>query len=124
VVTAFGSMAALLTAIGVYGVISYLVVLRRNELGVKLALGATAGRIRAEVLRWALGLAAWGLVLAIPVALMLSWSIRSLLYEVSPFNPVIQVGAAAAILLLVILASYGPAAGAARIDPVQTLREG
>jgi predicted permease len=124
VVGAFGSMAALLTGIGVYGVISFLVALRKRELGVKLALGATASQIRGEVMGAALRLAAIGVFLAAPAALALSWSIRSLLFGVSPFNPWIQVGAAIVILGLVALASYGPAKTATHIDPVQTLRQG
>jgi predicted permease len=118
----FAGVALLLGAVGVYGVMSYLVAQRTRELGVRLALGATERDIVVTVSRWAVGLAAAGAVVGTGVALLLVPAFRSLLYGVSPADPVTVLGVPSFFVAVALLASAGPAVRAARVDPVTTLR--
>jgi predicted permease len=117
-----GCMALLLGVIGIYGVISYAVSQRRREIGIRLALGADAGTLRAMFVRHALLLAAIGVSLGMSASIALMHLMTSLLFGISPLDPltyaivpVVLVGATA-------LASYLPARRAAAVDPVETLR--
>jgi putative ABC transport system permease protein len=119
----FGLLAAVLATLGLYGVISYMVARRRNEIGVRVALGADHGRVVRLVLREALVLLAVGLVIGTGLALWAGRAAEALLYGLKPYDPVTL---ALAILLLAgvsLLASYWPALRAARMEPMSALRE-
>ena len=88
--TIFAFLAVLLAAIGLYGVMSFNVARRSNEIGIRIALGATEGGVKWMVLRDSLGLLAAGLVLGIPIALCAARLIRAQLYQMSPFDPIIS----------------------------------
>ena len=118
----FGVLAALLASIGLYGMMAYTVARRTSEIGLRMALGATARHVRALVLREAMILAAVGLLIGLPAAFVAGRLARSLLFGVEPGNP--QLAALAGLLLIgvMLLAAYLPARRATRIDPMIALR--
>jgi predicted permease len=118
----FALLAVLLAAIGLYGVMSFNVVRRSNEIGIRIALGATGGGVQWMVLRESLGLLTAGLVLGIPIALAAARLIRTQLYRMSPFDPAIFIAAAAGITVVTVLSAWLPARRAAAVDPVVSLR--
>ncbi len=121
-VAAFATLALLLAAIGIYGVMAYTVAQRRTEIGVRLALGAAERQIFALVLKDSLKLTAIGLVLGTSAALAVGRSIRSLLFGVGQTDPVTY-GLTALLLVAVgLAASYVPARRAMRTDPMTALR--
>ena len=115
-------LALLLSAVGIYGVISYLVVQRRGEIGIRMALGARAGEVRGLVVRQSLALAGAGIVIGLAIALATTRVLGSLLFGVSPTDPLVLFGATLALLLLSALASYAPARRASRVDPAEVMR--
>jgi predicted permease len=119
----FGALALGLGALGIYGLLAYVVSQRRREIGVRLALGARAG----EVLRMFVGrgvmLAGMGLAIGAPAALYLAAYLRQVLFQVRPADPVTFVVVALVLLVVAALASYLPARRAAHVDPAVTLRE-
>ena len=120
---AFGILAAMLATLGLYGVISYMVARRRNEIGVRVALGADRGRVVRLVLREALLLLAAGLAIGTALALWAGRAAAALLFGLKPYDPA---SLAAAVLLLAgvaLLASYWPALRASRLEPMSALRE-
>ena len=118
----FGLVALLLAAIGLFGVMASLVRERTREFGIRMALGASAGRVRMAVLRRAALVAGSGAIVGLVVALATSRLLTSLLFGVSPTDP-IALGAACVVLLAVAAAAaYLPARRATSIDPVQALR--
>src|SRR5579883_269869 len=120
--TAFAVLAGLLVAIGLYGVISYGVARRTNEIGVRLAVGADTGRVLWMILRRGLLLSAVGVAIGIPMAIGASRVLGSLLYGVAPGDPV-SLGAALGLLLAIAMAAaYVPARRASHIDPMRALR--
>jgi putative ABC transport system permease protein len=119
---AAASIALLLGAIGIYGVISYMVSLRTREIGVRMALGAQADQVRRMVVRQGLTLAVIGVGIGLAGALALSRLISSLLYGIAPHDPVTLIGVTLALLGVSALASWLPAMRAARIDPIEALR--
>ena len=118
----FAGVALLLAALGLYGVISYMVRLRTRELGIRMALGAQPS----DVLRLVLGngarLAVIGLALGVAVTFGLGRTVSSLLYQVTVFNPVTLFLTAFVLAFTVLFASYLPARRAAKVDPVVALR--
>src|ERR1700761_626509 len=118
----FALLAVLLAAIGLYGVMSFNVVRRSNEIGIRIALGATGGGVQWMVLRESLALLTAGLVLGIPIALVAARLIRTQLYRMSPFDPTIFLAAAAGITAVTVLSAWLPARRAAAVDPVVSLR--
>jgi predicted permease len=118
----FAGIALLLTAVGLYGVMSFTVLQRTHEIGIRVALGAD----RADVLRMVLGksLALTGVGLAIGIigASVLSRLLENLLYEVKPTDPVTLVAVSVLLIAVSTLASYIPAQRAARVDPMVALR--
>ena len=118
----FGGLALTLASIGVYGVMAYAVSQRTRELGIRLALGARTGSVRALVLRQGLGIAALGIGLGLAGALALGRLLTGLLFEVSPADPVVLAAAALALAAVSTLASLIPAIRATRVDPIDALR--
>jgi predicted permease len=120
--TVFGSLGSLLAGVGLYGLLAYTVARRGNEIGIRMALGATAGDATRRVLRDALKMVAAGLAIGIPIAL---WSKRfaATVIEGLPVNNLatLAVGAAA-IIAVALLAAYLPARRAAAVDPIVALR--
>jgi ABC-type antimicrobial peptide transport system permease subunit len=118
----FAGLATALAAIGLYGVMAYLVTRRRREIGLRLALGADPGAVRREVMREAAAMTALGVVVAIPLAVALAGAARSQLYGVAPWDPVSVMASAAAVLGIALLAAWIPAARAVRVTPAPALR--
>ncbi|MBL8223254.1 MAG: FtsX-like permease family protein, partial [Bryobacterales bacterium] len=120
--TGFAAFALLLSGLGVYAVVSYSVLQRRQEIGIRMALGASAGDVRKEVLLQTLKLAAVGITLGVVAAAVLSRLIRGLLYEVTPNDPVTYAAMLAILATAAILAGYIPARRASQLDPMAALR--
>jgi predicted permease len=120
--TIFGGFALLLASIGLHGVTSYAVTRRTNEIGVRVAVGATPGRILWLVLRQVVVLAFAGLAVGVPAALLGAPLVRSLLYGVAPASPAAITAATAAMLTMAVGAGLLPALRAARLDPLTALR--
>ena len=120
--TSFGLVALLLAAIGLYGVMASLVRDQTREIGIRIALGASVGRVRAEVLGRAGIVAGVGAIAGLAGALATSRVLSALLFQVSPSDPVSLGGACLVLLFVGGLAAYVPARRATRIDPVQALR--
>lgn len=117
-----GSMALLLGVIGIYGVISYSVSQRTREVGIRLALGAPLQGVTGLFVRHGLVMSGIGAICGLAAALALTRLMKSLLFKVSPADPVTYVAASAALVLAAIFGSYLPARRATRIDPAETLR--
>jgi putative ABC transport system permease protein len=118
----FGALALLLAAIGLYGLMSYAVSHRSREIGIRLALGAAPGRVTTEVVRDGLGIALMGVGVGFPVALAAVQLVKSLLFGITPYDPVTALIAPLLLLLVGVLASLLPARRAARVDPIVALR--
>ena len=108
--------------LGIYGLISYSVAQREREIGVRIALGATGSEIRHTVVRDGLLLAGIGLVIGVLAAVGLAQLIQSLLYGVSPTDPLTLGGVFALFLGVAAAASFVPAARASGTDPIEVLR--
>jgi putative ABC transport system permease protein len=119
---AFAAMAVFLAALGIFGVLSYAVVQRSREIGIRVALGAHPGDVLWMVLAQAASLAAIGVLLGLAGTLALSRAIGSLLFELSPTDPATLAATAALLGTVALLASYLPARRATRVDPVIALR--
>jgi putative ABC transport system permease protein len=121
-ILAFAGAALVLAAIGVYGVIAYLVVERRREFGVRLALGATRAQIGALVLRQGARLTLLGAALGVAGALLSARLLGGLLYGVSPFDPLTYLAALPVLALAALAACVWPARRATRADVLDVLR--
>ena len=119
----FGLLAGLLSTLGLYGVIAYMVARRRNEIGVRMALGADRGRVVRLVLRETALLLLVGLMIGTGLALWLGRAATALLYGLKPYDPPALAGATGMLAAVGILASYGPALRASRLHPMDALRE-
>jgi len=119
---AAAGVALLLGAIGIYGVISYMVSLRTREIGVRMALGAQSTEVRRMVVRQGLALAVIGVGIGLAGALALSRLISSLLYGIAPHDPLTLGVVTVGLLAVAAVASWLPAMRAARIDPIEALR--
>jgi len=115
-------ITVVLGAVGLYGVLAYLVTLRRRELGIRIALGASPRRIAGATTRHGLVLAILGAIVGLALLTIAGRSMRSFLYGVAPWDPVALSGSVAVLLLIAGLASWVPARRAARVDPAETLR--
>ncbi len=116
------SMALVLSAVGIYGVISYIVGRRRGEIGIRVALGARSAQVGAMVVAQSVKLAAAGVVAGLLGSLAVTRVMRSVLFDVSPTDPLTLVSVSALMLLLAAVASYIPARRATRVSPVEALR--
>jgi putative ABC transport system permease protein len=121
-VAAFGGLALLLAAVGIYGTLAYLVSARMREIGIRLALGATRGRIISGVLWRAMVPAAIGGVVGVAAAIALARTFRSLFFEVQPLDPGSFASGAVLLLGVALAAAAGPALRASRVDPARALR--
>ena len=121
-ITAFATLALVLAAVGLYGVVAYDVTQRTREIGVRVALGAEPKAVIRLVVGFGLRLAAVGVLIGLAVAMATSRLLSSMLYAIRPVDP-LTLGAAALIVIAVaLLASYVPARRALRIDPAEALR--
>jgi putative ABC transport system permease protein len=118
----FGILATGLAAIGLYGVLAYMVARRTREIGIRLALGATQAKILRLVMAEVSLVAGAGIVVAIPVSLALTRYLESQLFGLSSTDPVTFAAAALFLALVGIVAAYLPARRATRVDPVTALR--
>jgi putative ABC transport system permease protein len=122
-VTIFGATAVLLAAVGLYGVLTFIVSQRTRELGVRMALGATAYDVVVDVLGQGLRLAGYGMVAGIAMALASTRLTSMLLFAISPTDRETFAGAAALLTVIALLASAAPALRASRLDPLAALRD-
>jgi putative ABC transport system permease protein len=118
----FGALAVVLTAIGVYGLISYSVVQRTSEIGIRMALGADRFSVLRTFLSEALSLAGLGLVIGLACSVIFSRILQSLLFAVRPTDPGVFALIAVFLFVVVFLASYIPARRATKVEPVIALR--
>jgi putative ABC transport system permease protein len=114
--------ALLLSAVGIYGVISYLVTQRRTEIGVRVALGARAPQVASLVVGQTMRLAGAGVVIGLAVSIAGMRLLKSLLFEVSPTDPIVLAGTSAVLIVIAAAASLVPTQRAAKIDPVEAMR--
>lgn len=119
----FGGLAAALAVLGLYGVIAYMVARRRNEIGVRIALGASRERVIGIVLREALLLLVFGLAIGTALSLWAGKAAAALVYGLKPNDPVTIVSAIALLAAVALVASYGPAWRASRLQPMDALRD-
>jgi predicted permease len=118
----FAALAFGLAAIGTYGVIAYLVSQGTREIGIRMALGATPGRVSAMVLRTGLSMAALGVAAGLAGALLLTRFMQSLLFGIGAADPRTFIVIVGLLALMVLTATWVPARRAARIDPLISLR--
>lgn len=120
--TAFALFATALAALGLYGILSYTVAQRTREIGLRIALGAPAGRVRGLVLRQVALMVTIGVLVGGAAASFFGRSARSLLLGVEPWDPLVLVAAALLLTVITLGAAYVPARRASRIDPMTVLR--
>jgi len=118
----FGTISALLCVIGIFGVMAHAVMQRRNEIGIRLALGATGASVLRLILRQGLLLVATGMGLGMAAAAALTHVVRSFLWGVTPTDPVTFATVSAALAVLTLIACYVPARRAVKVDPIIALR--
>jgi hypothetical protein len=118
----FGTVALVLVGIGLYGILAFAVARRTNEIGIRMALGATKRAMVWLVLAESLALAASGLVIGAPAVLALGRITGALLYGVEPLDPIVLAGAASLVLVFAALAAVVPARRASLLDPMSALR--
>jgi ABC-type antimicrobial peptide transport system permease subunit len=119
---AFGAAALVLSAIGLYGTLSFLVGTRRRELGIRLALGATPRDVLSAIVGHGVGLAAIGVAVGVAASLVLTRWVASQLYHVTTHDPLVLIAVPMVLLLVSVGASWIPARRAAAVDPQIALR--
>jgi putative ABC transport system permease protein len=120
---AFAAMAVILAALGVYGVMAYLVTRRTREIGIRIAIGARPEQVRGQILRESLALAAIAVAAGVAAAWGLTRYLTAMLYGVTPLDGVTFSAAAGVLVAVTMAASLVPARKASRVDPVIALRE-
>jgi ABC-type antimicrobial peptide transport system permease subunit len=118
----FSLLALLLACIGVYGVMTYTVIRRTNEIGIRMALGAKAGGVLWMVLKESLLLLSIGVAIGLPATVGAARLIENLLFGVTPTDPATMVTAVVFVSGVAVLSGYLPARRAARVDPMVALR--
>jgi putative ABC transport system permease protein len=121
-IAVFAAMAMLLAAVGIFGVMSYSVAARTQEIGIRMSIGASRAEILRLVLAQAGRLAASGLLIGVTIGLAGGRAVGGMLYGVAPTDPATLAAVAATLALVAVLAAWVPAARAMRIDPMQALR--
>ena len=121
--TCFAVLAALIAFVGLYGLMAYSVARRTNEIGIRMALGAERRRLMWMVLREVLAMALLGLAIGLPAALAGTRLVESFLFQMKPNDPAALAAAVVALLAASVLAGYGPAWRASRVDPWTALRD-
>jgi predicted permease len=119
----FGGLALLLACVGLYGVMAHSVVLRTNEIGIRMALGAGRGAIQWMVIRETLMLIIVGLVIGIPLSLGAAKLVAKQLFDMRPTDPVALVAAAVVLTVVAVIAGFLPARRASLVDPLVALRD-
>ncbi len=119
---AFGLLAVILAAVGLYGVMAFQVSARTREIGVRMALGAGGGQVMRMVMAQALKLVVVGVVIGVPLALGGARAMRALLYGVTPFDPLPVVLSATVLVVVGLVAALVPSRNAARVDPLVAIR--
>ena len=122
VLSAFGIIAVLLAAVGVYGVVAQVVAERRQEIGVRMALGATGRQILGLFMRHGLVVVAVGIACGVVLALAAGRSLASLVFGITVTDPATLSAIAALLTVVALLACYMPARAATRVDPLEGLR--
>ena len=117
----FGLLALALACVGIYGIMAYSVANRRNEIGIRMALGAQPGQVRGMILRESTWLAGAGILAGMAAALPLTRLVRSMLYGVQPWDPGTMAGGVLILLAVALAASWIPARRAARVQPMDAL---
>jgi putative ABC transport system permease protein len=120
--TIFSCVALLLAAVGIYGVMSFTIAQRTQEMGIRIALGAKAGNVRRLILKQGLALAITGVALGVAGALTLTRAMEALLYNVQPTDPATFAISALLLVAIAAAACYLPARRATRVDPIIALR--
>lgn len=123
IITAFGAIALLLAILGIYSVVAFSVALRTHEMAIRMALGSSRSGIQRLILFSGARLALIGCGIGLAGAIATTQLLRSLLFQVNPFDPLVLIGAAVVILMLSLAASMLPAQRAASIDPMHALRD-
>jgi ABC-type antimicrobial peptide transport system permease subunit len=121
--TFFGALALLLAGIGLYGVLAYEVNQRTIEIGIRMSLGASRAHVLWMVIRRTLLMVGGGVVLAVPLGRFCFSLISTLLFHVSPNNPLLFTASCCVLTVVALLAAASPALRAARIDPLRAIRE-
>jgi len=116
------ALAMILGAVGLYGVLAYVVADRTREIGVRMALGATAGAVRRMVVSQGAKVVLDGTVVGLAAALASTRFLKALLYQVDALDPVVFVAMSLMMLAIGMLASYVPARRASNVDAVESLR--
>jgi predicted permease len=119
----FGALAALLAMVGLYGVISYIVAMRRNEIGIRMALGASRGSVIRIIVRQTVTLLAVGVGSGLVLSMAAARGANSLLYGLQANDPLTLLGAAGFLSAVALAASYIPAYRASRVEPMNALRD-
>jgi ABC-type antimicrobial peptide transport system permease subunit len=120
--TGFGALALMLAIVGIYGVLSYTVSSRTQEIGIRLALGATRGDVVRLIVGYGMTLAGIGAVIGLAASWGVTQSMRALLYDLSPHDPATYAWIVAVVGAVALLACYLPARRATRVDPLLALR--
>jgi ABC-type antimicrobial peptide transport system permease subunit len=118
----FGVLAALMAAVGLYGVLAYSTMQRTSEIGIRMALGATRASVVRMVLLEVLWLAGISIAVALPVSLLLMYAVRSQLYGISGSDPLTLCGMTVLVTLVALASAMLPARRAARVEPMAALR--
>jgi predicted permease len=122
VMTIFGAVALLLAAIGIYGLMAYIVEQRTHEIGIRMALGAEANKVRRMVVRQGMGLALAGIGLGLAAAWALARTLESLLFEVKSRDPLVFAAVPILLTAVALIAVWMPALRASKVDPIDSLR--
>jgi putative ABC transport system permease protein len=119
----FGALAAVLTMVGLYGVISYITTMRRNEIGIRMALGADRSSVLGLISRQTLQMLGLGVLLGVLISLAATRGASSLLFGLHPNDPLSIIYAAGLLVVVALLAGFIPARRASLINPSNALRD-
>ena len=120
--SSFGVLALALACVGIYGIMAHSVANRRNEIGIRMALGAQPKQVRGMILRESTWLAGFGIVVGVAVALALMRLVKSMLYGIQPYDPVALSAGVLLLITVAVAASWIPARRAASVQPMDALR--